>query len=327
MGPSLKPIALSNNKQLYLDIKLGSQISNMDQSSLIPPPTPSQEPQAVDQSSEPSTNASDEKIQEDVSAPAELQVETTHVDPKSQDTASPAPQSQQVTDSAKIDAAAKSAEKEAVSPSVTSTTSTVEPDVERISNVDVTELTTQIMDMINQDEDEKDLTKTTLMKKNVELQEFMVKLIELLREKTNLSANLERQNTALTSQARSLRDVINITKDLLNIRNMEVEHLHVDMGAMEKSIREERERHNVAVSRLSEAMTLNDKLKKEYLNQMELFGKLRDKYNEKVMILTKENQRLKEAAKENQPEPAGSTSQEIVIQPNGVAPEETNGIL
>ncbi|KAF6206263.1 hypothetical protein GE061_017492, partial [Apolygus lucorum] len=72
---------------------------------------------------------------------------------------------------------------------------------------------------------------------------------------------------------------------------------------------------------------LNDKLKKEYLNQMELFGKLRDKYNEKVMILTKENQRLKEAAKENQPEPAGSTSQEIVIQPNGVAPEETNGIL
>ncbi|KAF6216336.1 hypothetical protein GE061_000677 [Apolygus lucorum] len=237
------------------NIKLGSQISNMDQSSLIPPPTPSQEPQAVEQSSEPSTNASDEKIQEDVSAPAELQVETTHVDPKSQDTASPAPQSQQVTDSSKTDAAAKSAEKEAVPPSDTSTTSTVEPDVERISNVDVTELTTQIMDMINQEEDEKDLTKTTLMKKNVELQEFMVKLIELLREKTNLSANLERQNTALTSQARSLRDVINITKDLLNIRNMEVEHLHVDMGAMEKSIREERERHNVAVSRLSEAMT------------------------------------------------------------------------
>uniref|UniRef100_A0A0A9Y0D0 Sorting nexin-4 n=1 Tax=Lygus hesperus TaxID=30085 RepID=A0A0A9Y0D0_LYGHE len=304
----------------------------MDQSPPIPPPTLSQEPQAIQQSSGASTNTTDEIIQEDVSAPAELQVETTHVNPvigeSSLNVISPAPQSQQVVEPAKTDAIVKPAEVEAVmTPSLTSTTPALIPDLEQISNVDVTELTTQIMDMINQEEDENDLTKTTLMKKNVELQEFMVKLIELLREKTNLSANLERQNTALTSQAKSLRDVINITKDLLNIRNMEVDHLHVDMGAMEKCIKEERERHNMAVQRLSEAMSLNDRLKQEYLNQMELFGKLRDKYNEKVMFLTKENQRLKELVKETHPEPEVSTSQEIIIQPNAVAPEETNGIL
>uniref|UniRef100_A0A146M4Q6 Uncharacterized protein n=1 Tax=Lygus hesperus TaxID=30085 RepID=A0A146M4Q6_LYGHE len=304
----------------------------MDQSPPIPPPTLSQEPQAIQQSSGASTNTTDEIIQEDVSAPAELQVETTHVNPvigeSSLNVISPAPQSQQVVEPAKTDAIVKPAEVEAVmTPSLTSTTPALIPDLEQISNVDVTELTTQIMDMINQEEDENDLTKTTLMKKNVELQEFMVKLIELLREKTNLSANLERQNTALTSQAKSLRDVINITKDLLNIRNMEVDHLHVDMGAMEKCIKEERERHNMAVQRLSEAMSLNDRLKQEYLNQMELFGKLRDKYNEKIMFLTKENQRLKELVKETHPEPEVSTSQEIIIQPNAVAPEETNGIL
>ncbi|KAK9512262.1 hypothetical protein O3M35_000728 [Rhynocoris fuscipes] len=171
---------------------------------------------------------------------------------------------------------------------------------EEIPVLDIHVLTEQIMNTLNDGKSDDDkLTPQELLKKNVELQEFIVKLIQVLKEKTNLCANLERQNQALIGQAQSLKDVISITKDLLGIRNMEVEHLHADMSSMENSIKEERQRHNNAVSKLNEAMTLNDKLKNEYLIQMDLFQKLREKYNEKVVVLTKENIRLHELVRTN----------------------------
>ncbi|XP_014291391.1 putative leucine-rich repeat-containing protein DDB_G0290503 [Halyomorpha halys] len=159
--------------------------------------------------------------------------------------------------------------------------------------INIQELTEHVMNILNDEEVvENVMSEQQLLKKNIDLQQFIVKLIHLLKEKTDLCANLDRQNSALISQAKSLKDVIAITKDLLGIRNMEIEHLHADMAAIEESIKEERNRHNLSVQRLNEAMTLNDKLKTEYLTQMDLFQKLREKYNEKVVYLTKENQRL-----------------------------------
>lgn len=159
--------------------------------------------------------------------------------------------------------------------------------------INIQELTEHVMNILNDDEVvENVMSEQQLLKKNIDLQQFIVKLIHLLKEKTDLCANLDRQNSALISQAKSLKDVIAITKDLLGIRNMEIEHLHADMAAMEETIKEERNRQNLSVQRLNEAMSLNDKLKTEYLNQMDLFQKLREKYNEKVVYLTKENQRL-----------------------------------
>ncbi|XP_073981356.1 uncharacterized protein isoform X2 [Rhodnius prolixus] len=168
---------------------------------------------------------------------------------------------------------------------------------EECDPIDLHELTEQMFNILNDGKSETLLTHQELLKKNLELQEFIVKLVQVLKEKTNLCANLERQNSALIAQSQSLKDVISITKDLLGIRNMEVEHLHADMTSMEERIKDERVRHNTAVARLSEAMKLNDKLKAEYLVQMDLFQKLREKYNEKVVILTRENQRLLELVK------------------------------
>jgi hypothetical protein len=48
--------------------------------------------------------------------------------------------------------------------------------------------------------------------------------------------------------------VVNITKDLLNLRNMEVEHLHEDMKLMEENINAERARHDLLLQKLSESM-------------------------------------------------------------------------
>lgn len=48
-----------------------------------------------------------------------------------------------------------------------------------------------------------------------------------LDDRIRIVANQENQINALMSQVSSLKDVVNITKDLLNIRNMEVRHLQV----------------------------------------------------------------------------------------------------
>ncbi|XP_014240502.1 sporulation-specific protein 15-like isoform X2 [Cimex lectularius] len=136
-----------------------------------------------------------------------------------------------------------------------------------------------------------------MLQKNEELKVFVGKLIQLLEEKTNLCSNLEKQNLALSHQASSLKDVINITKDLLSIRNMEVEHLHTDLNSMEMMIKDERTRHNLSVQRLQEAMKLNEQLKKEYLLQMDLFTKLKGKYTEKILDLSDNNRQFNDFIK------------------------------
>lgn len=283
----------------------------MDQTALVTPPlTPQEEQIHVDRTP---LNPIENQVPEQLSVKTEVNDVTKTPDSDSKQQVQPNPSASPNPD---LDTknSLKSSSTEAIN------TEKSEPEDSNENEVNVAELTTQIMEIISQDDGEVEMTQTGLLKKNVELQEFMVKLIELLKEKTNLSANLERQNSALSNQAKSLRDVIAITKDLLNIRNMEVEHLHVDMAAMDKNIKDERERNNLAIQRLTEAMSLNDKLKKEYLNQMELFGKLRDKYNEKVALLMKENQNLKELLKAKA---IVETSSEDAVVEAAQVPEET----
>lgn len=165
--------------------------------------------------------------------------------------------------------------------------------------IDIQELSEHVMNIINEGVANENASRDDLLKRNLDLQQFIVKLIHLLKEKTDLSINLDRQNSALISQAKSLKDVISITKDLLGIRNMEVEHLQADLDSMQEAIKAERNRHNTAVQHLTEAMGLNDKLKSEYLTQMDLFEKLKEKYTEKVVILTRENIRLTTLMQQN----------------------------
>jgi len=159
-------------------------------------------------------------------------------------------------------------------------------------DIDIQSLTAGILKILNEDLTADGTTNHDLLKRIADLQEFIIKLIEILKEKTMLCASLDRQNLALTHQIKSLKDVVAITKDLLTIRNMEVEHLHEDLKLLEENIQVERTRQGVAAERLGQAMKLNDQLKTEYTTQLDLFQKLRDKYNEKVVHLTKENKRL-----------------------------------
>lgn len=133
-----------------------------------------------------------------------------------------------------------------------------------------------------------------LTDENSELRVALTKAGELLKDKTDLCENQEKKNIALTNQVESLKEVVAITKDLLNMRNMEVQHLQSDVELMEGKISEERQRHNSMIKQMDEAVKLNSDLKEEYGTQLKIFQELKNKYEEKVSLLTKENEKLEE---------------------------------
>jgi DNA repair exonuclease SbcCD ATPase subunit len=133
-----------------------------------------------------------------------------------------------------------------------------------------------------------------LMNENSELLTELTRTGELLKDKTDLCERQEKKNIALTNQIESLKEVVAITKDLLNIRDMEVKHLQSDMESMEEKISEEKQRQNSMITKMEEAMKLNSDLKGEYENQMRIFQELKAKYEQKVTLLTQENEKLEE---------------------------------
>ncbi|XP_029671598.1 GRIP and coiled-coil domain-containing protein 2-like isoform X2 [Formica exsecta] len=118
----------------------------------------------------------------------------------------------------------------------------------------------------------------------------------MYEERNRVATNQESQINALNNQVASLKEVVSITRDLLQIRNMEVKQLQTEVDNMEKKISEERDRHNVMISKMDAAMRLNADLKKEYETQLSLFQSLREKYGEKITLLTAEKRALETAA-------------------------------
>lgn len=82
---------------------------------------------------------------------------------------------------------------------------------------------------------------------NEDLRNALAKMTTILRDKTTLCISQEKKLAALVNQVESLKEVVAITKDLLNIRNMEVQHLSNDITAMESKIDCERQRHNQVI--------------------------------------------------------------------------------
>lgn len=106
---------------------------------------------------------------------------------------------------------------------------------------------------------------------------------ELLFEKTKICKNQELQIEALNQQISSLKEVVNITKDLLDIRNLETKHLQEKLEGMESKIACEKERHELMNKKLERMIEMNGEVKREYETQLVLFKALREKYNEREL--------------------------------------------
>ncbi|KAF7998614.1 hypothetical protein HCN44_011022 [Aphidius gifuensis] len=122
-----------------------------------------------------------------------------------------------------------------------------------------------------------------------ELQNSLQQVQLKLNERDRLVVNQEKRIIALSDQVLSLKEVITLTKNMLEIRNTEVKHLQDDINGMETKMSGERSRHNDMMKKMDAAVTLNATLKNEYETQLHLFQELRGKYEEKIDLLLTEN--------------------------------------
>ncbi|XP_046686906.1 uncharacterized protein LOC124372550 [Homalodisca vitripennis] len=118
------------------------------------------------------------------------------------------------------------------------------------------------------------------------------KVVLLLLEKSSLCKNLEEQRTVLTLQCTSLKNLVAVTKDLLALRNTDVEQLYKNMNDMEERINLEKNKQQNILNTLSESARLNEDIKAQYHCQIEMFNDLRARYEEKVALLVAENTQL-----------------------------------
>lgn len=114
-------------------------------------------------------------------------------------------------------------------------------------------------------------------------EEMLTRAKDVIFEKTKIVKNQELQIEALTQQVASLKEVVRITKDLLEIRNIEVKHLQEKIDCMEAKINSEKDRHNLIQSKLENMVRINCELKREYETQLCLFTALRERYNEREL--------------------------------------------
>ncbi|EFN87606.1 filamin A-interacting protein 1-like [Harpegnathos saltator] len=133
---------------------------------------------------------------------------------------------------------------------------------------------------------------TSLQRSVEQLRGQLAQTALMYEERNHVVANQENQINALNNQVTSLKEVVSITRDLLQIRNMEVKQLQAEVDSMERKITEERDRHNAMISKMDTAMRLNADLKKEYETQLSLFQSLREKYGEKITLLSEEKRAL-----------------------------------
>ncbi|XP_018568868.1 paramyosin [Anoplophora glabripennis] len=116
-----------------------------------------------------------------------------------------------------------------------------------------------------------------------ESEKTLTKAKSIIFERTKVIKNQELQIEAYNQQIESLKDVIRITKDLLEIRNLEVKQLEGKINCMEERMKGEKERQDLLHKKLETMIRHNGELKREYETQLCLFSALRERYNEREL--------------------------------------------
>ncbi|CAG9865541.1 unnamed protein product [Phyllotreta striolata] len=116
-----------------------------------------------------------------------------------------------------------------------------------------------------------------------ESEKTLTKAKSLLFEKAKIIKNQELQIEAFAQQIDSLKEVVRITKDLLQIRNLEIEQLETKISCIEAKTKAEQERYDLMRKKLETMIRHNGELKREYETQLCLFQALRERYNEREL--------------------------------------------
>lgn len=94
---------------------------------------------------------------------------------------------------------------------------------------------------------------------------------ELLFEKVKICKKQEMQMEALNNQIAANKDVLDITKDMLNLKNIENDHLQERLESMKLRVKNEHDRFLLTEKKLNLSKQKEASLTKEYDTQRNIF--------------------------------------------------------
>lgn len=101
--------------------------------------------------------------------------------------------------------------------------------------------------------------------------DVLLRAKELLFEKTKICKKLELQMDALNKQVVATKDALDITKSMLNLKNVENDHLQSRLEAMQSRVKCERDRTNLIEQKFDVSRQKESALTKEYDLQRDIF--------------------------------------------------------
>lgn len=106
--------------------------------------------------------------------------------------------------------------------------------------------------------------------------DMLTRAKELLFEKTKICKKQELQLEALSSQCAATKEVLEITKDMLNLKNIENDHMQSRLESLQERAKCEKDRYLLVEKKFALAKQREDAFTREYENQRNIFKVIDD---------------------------------------------------
>ncbi|TMW50886.1 hypothetical protein DOY81_004030 [Sarcophaga bullata] len=125
-------------------------------------------------------------------------------------------------------------------------------------------------------------------------EELLLKAKTLLFEKTKVNKQQELQISTLKNQVDAMKDVVQVTKDMLNLKTAECEHMQERLDKSQLWIKAEKDKCIITEKKLAISKSVYDKLKTEHELQTKIHKELKDIYEQKIKVLNATIEKLKD---------------------------------
>ncbi|XP_034113063.2 uncharacterized protein LOC132786342 [Drosophila nasuta] len=123
-------------------------------------------------------------------------------------------------------------------------------------------------------------------KSRQEQDELLLKAKTLLFEKTKVNKQQEQQIAVLKEQVDSIKEVLQVTKDMLQLKTTECEHTEARLEKSQLWIKAEQDKCLLTEKKLLISKAVYDKLRAEYDTQSKIFKDLKSAYEQKLKVLS-----------------------------------------
>ncbi|XP_013099926.2 ribonuclease Y [Stomoxys calcitrans] len=125
-------------------------------------------------------------------------------------------------------------------------------------------------------------------------EELLLKAKTLLFEKTKVNKQQEQQIATMKAQVDAMKDVVQVTKDMLNLKTAECNHMQERLDKSQLWIKAEKDKGVILEKKLTISKNVYDKLRAEHDVQTKIHRDLKDVYEQKIKLLNLTIAKLKE---------------------------------